>query len=183
MREPVRCLIAVLPLTFVHAGPALAQPGHWPFPGMLGVERGRIGLEVQPMTAELRAHLGAPEDRGLLVVRIAPDRPAARAGVRVGDVLLEAGGAALEQPFDLVKAVARPAAGEAVELVLLRDRKRLTLSVVPEGEATPWVDPDAWRGYFERGVRQGREELQRRLEELEKRLRELERRVDEQQST
>jgi C-terminal processing protease CtpA/Prc len=147
---------------------------------MLGVERGRIGLEVQAMTAELREHFGAPKDRGLLVVRVTPERPAARAGVRVGDVLLEAGGAPLDQPFDLVRAVGRPEAGEKLELTLLRDGKRQTLAVEPEGDAMPWVDPGEWRRHLERGLHQGRDELLRRLDELERRLRELERKVEQQ---
>jgi C-terminal processing protease CtpA/Prc len=149
---------------------------------MLGVERGRIGLEVQPMTPELREHFGAPEDRGLLVVRVAAGRPAARAGVEVGDVLLEAGGAPLGEPFDLVRAVARPAAGEKLELVLLRDGKRRTLAVEPEGEAMPWVDPGEWRRSFERGLHRGHEELLRRLDELERRLRDVERKVEQEKT-
>ena len=177
MPRPVRALSSTLLLLGL-SGPAAAQPGHWP--GMLGVERGRVGLEVQAMTRELRAHFGAPEDRGLLVARVVQDRPAARAGVRVGDVLLEAGGAPLDEPFDLVRAVGRPVAGEKLELVLLREGKRLTLAVEPEGEAMPWLDPGEWRRYFDRGVREGREEILRRLEELERRLRDLERKVEQQ---
>jgi hypothetical protein len=145
---------------------------------MLGIERGRIGLEVQPMTAELREHFGAPADRGLLVARVAEGRPAERAGIEVGDVLLEADGSPLGEPFDLVRAVGRATAGEKLELVLLRGGKRKTIAVEPEGEASPWVDPGEWRRFLERGVREGRDEILRRLDELERRLRDLERKVE-----
>lgn len=177
MRTSARIWLASVCLLGL-SGPAAAQPGPHHWPGILGIERGRIGLEVQPMTAELREHFGAPADRGLLVVRVVEGRPAERAGVKVGDVLVEAGGTPLGEPYDLVRSVGRAAAGEKLELALLRDGKRRTLGVEPEGEATPWVDPGEWRRFLERGVREGRDEILHRLEELERRLRDVERKVE-----
>ena len=59
------------------------------------------------MTPELREHFEAPSDSGVLVNRVEADRPAARAGVRVGDVLITGDGERIREPFDLVKVVGR----------------------------------------------------------------------------
>jgi membrane-associated protease RseP (regulator of RpoE activity) len=139
--------------------------------------RGRIGVQVQPMTPELREHMKAPVDRGILVTRVAPDRPGAAAGVRVGDVIVDAANAPMEEPFDLVRAVADVAEGDEIELKIVRDGVGHTLKVAPEGEARPWMDPDRWGEWMERGLDQGGREIRRQLRELERRLEELERRL------
>jgi S1-C subfamily serine protease len=51
--------------------------------------RDRLGFAAIPISRELRAHLGAPSDRGVLVDAVRADSPAARAGLRVGDVVTE----------------------------------------------------------------------------------------------
>jgi hypothetical protein len=142
--------------------------------------RSRIGLEVQAMTPELRQHFEAPPDRGLLVTRVEPGRPAARAGVEVGDVILEAGGEPQRRSYDLVRVVGRAAAGEELPLRILRQGKVRTLAVVPEGAAAPWPDPGAWADWLERGMQMGSEELREQLQEMERRLQELERQIEEQ---
>ena len=84
------------------------------------------------MTPELRGYFQVPDDRGLLVVRVEPDRPAARAGLRVGDVIVSAGGDPVHEPFDLIRIVAAAPAGEALKLGVFRDAVGRTLRVEPE---------------------------------------------------
>src|SRR5262245_19487116 len=52
---------------------------------------GRLGVMVMELTPELRAYFGAPRDSGLLIAQVVPDSAAARAGVRVGDVITRFG--------------------------------------------------------------------------------------------
>jgi hypothetical protein len=177
-RTTVSSLLA-LPLLLVSAGVALAQPPEWYFEPPFAPHRARIGVQVQPMTPELREHFGAPPDRGLLVTRIVEGGPAARGGVEVGDVIVSAGGSPLHQPFDLVKVVGHATPGQAIELQLLRDGKERKAAVEPEGEAMPWVDPKHWGEWLSKGMRQGAGELRRRLEEIERRLEDLERQLEE----
>lgn len=167
----------MLPLAAVPAG---AQRQYWPYNEAFMPPRGRLGVQVQPMTPELRQHFKAPADRGLLVTRVEPDRPAARAGVHVGDVIIAAGGEPVREPFDLVKIVGRVPAGDTLELRVVRDQGQQTLTVTPTGAATPWVDPDYWSKWLEEGLHQGSRELRHQLEELQRRLDELERKFDEQ---
>jgi hypothetical protein len=140
--------------------------------------RSRIGVQVQPMTTELREHFHAPPDKGLLVTRVEPDGAAARAGVEVGDILVEAGSEPLTKPFDLLRIVNRVPAGETLEISAVREGKPLTFTLQPEGEGMPWLDPNYWRDWAQRGMRMGSEELQRQLHELDRRLKELERKLE-----
>jgi len=142
--------------------------------------RGRIGAQVQSMTPELREHMQAPSDRGLLVTRVEPDHPAAEAGLLVGDVIVSVGGTPMREPFDLVKAVASVPAGASMELSIFRDGEPQKLEVSPEGEEMIWIDPDRWGELIERGRHRGGRELRRGLQKLEERLERLERRFDDQ---
>jgi len=173
-KRAVRILAALLVLPWV-AAPATA--GGAGLPDRLG--GGRIGVQAQAMTPELREHFHAPPDRGLLVTRVEPGRPAERAGVKVGDVILEAGGEAQRGTWDLVRVVGRAPEGEKLPLHVLRDGKSRTIEVVPEGVATPWPDPQGISEWIERGMQMGTEELREHLQEIERRLEELEKRIEE----
>jgi membrane-associated protease RseP (regulator of RpoE activity) len=143
--------------------------------------RGRIGLQVQPMTPELREHMKAPKEAGVLVVRVEEDMPAAAAGVRVGDVVTGAGGEPVDSPHDLIARIAAVPEGEKIALELVRDGHAMKLEVAPSGPRMPGREGmERWMpGGFQRGVG----DLERRLEELERRLEELERRVPPQKET
>ena len=106
--------------------------------------RGRIGIEVQPMTAELREFFAAPPESGLLIVRIEQGRPAESADLRVGDVVVAAGGEPLVNPHDLVAIVARAPGGEPLELTVVREKKTRTIAVVPDGEPASQRALQAW---------------------------------------
>jgi Do/DeqQ family serine protease len=54
-----------------------------------GEAAGRLGLEVVPLDAETAQRLGRPDASGVLVTGVTPGSPAARAGVRRGDILLD----------------------------------------------------------------------------------------------
>jgi membrane-associated protease RseP (regulator of RpoE activity) len=143
-------------------------------------QRGRLGIQIQPMTPELREYFKAPSDRGLLVTHIDANSPAARAGLRVGDVIVTARGEPMRRPFDLVRVVGRVSAGGSLELRIIRDGHERTLTVQPGGEPMPWVDPEYWSEWFGRSLRPGTESLRRRLDDLERRLEELERKLEQQ---
>jgi serine protease Do len=84
---------------------ATAAPGG-PAPG-----EPRLGVSVAPLDAETRDRAGIPEEvDGLLVAQVQGGTPAARAGLQQGDVIAEAGGAAVTQVSAL-----RDAAAEAEE--------------------------------------------------------------------
>jgi len=167
-----RLLLALLAALVLPAA-AAAPPEGLPLPPHF--ERGRIGLQVQPMTPELRAHMKAPTEAGVLVVRVEEGSPGAKAGVRVGDVVTQAGQEPVESPHDLMRRVARVPEGERLVLGLVRDGQKLEVEVSPQGR--PWPDVERFEEWMRGGFHHGIDALQRRLEELERRIDELERRL------
>src|SRR5262245_56158708 len=88
----------------------------------------RLGAQISSMTEELRRYFGAPGDEGVLVGHVDPDSAAAKAGLAVGDVIVELDGQKVDQPMDLVGAVSARSAGTRVSLTVVRDKKRQTLT-------------------------------------------------------
>ncbi len=105
-----------------------SEPGKrvfsWQFIG-----RGYLGVEVLPLTPELRAHFGAPEDAGVLVARVTQESPAAVAGIQVGDVLTAVEGKPIAGPPSLAMAVREKKAGENVDIDFLREKTALSATV------------------------------------------------------
>jgi serine protease Do/serine protease DegQ len=93
------------------------------------VTRGWLGVSIQPLTPELAESFGLAKTTGALVNQIIPGSPAAQAGVRRGDVLLSFDGREVRGVRELQLLVASTPVGRQVPLVLLRDGKRLTVSV------------------------------------------------------
>ena len=147
----------------------------------MAMSGGRLGVQISSMTEELRGYFGAPTDAGVLVSRVETDSPAAKAGLKVGDVLVEVDGQKVEDVGDVISTLAGKAKGARSSLAIVRDKKRLTLSATlrdAPGNAFGNFDmnldlPHGFRGFaFDSD---SLEKLQKRLEELEKRLEKLER--------
>lgn len=101
---------------------------------------GFLGVELMPLTPELRAHLGVPADRGVMVARVVEDSPAARAGLQVGDVVTAIEGDGVESPWDLTVAVRGKEAGEPARLEVWRDGRGLDFDVTLEERERERID-------------------------------------------
>jgi S1-C subfamily serine protease len=97
------------------------------------VRRPFIGVAVQPvaLSASLVKQHQLGHDSGLLIVSIADASPADKAGVLLGDVLLEANGQSIGRPDDLLDALSSVETGGSVTLKLLRGGTIKTVSVTP----------------------------------------------------
>ncbi len=93
------------------------------------VERGLLGVQLQPMTDELAEALGLDETRGALVAAVTPDSPADQAGVEAGDVILRYRDREIDTLRDLPRLVAATRPGQEVEIEVQRAGERETLSV------------------------------------------------------
>lgn len=94
----------------------------------LGMSQGRLGAQVTDMTEELRDFFGAPRDAGILVGKVVADSPAAKAGVRVGDVIIEVDGKRIDHAWDVLTATAGKKKGDRVDLVVVRGKRRVELA-------------------------------------------------------
>lgn len=93
------------------------------------VERGWLGVQIQPVTEELASALGLKGTEGVLVADVLPDGPAAGTELQPGDVILRAGGQPIKEYKDLPKLIAATKAGTPMKLDLVRGGKPMTLSV------------------------------------------------------
>jgi len=93
------------------------------------VERGWLGIEMQPMTAALSKAVGLQKDEGVLVDQITPNSPAAKADLRQGDVITAYDGEAIHTPRDFAMAVANTQAGKTMQLSLWRGGHEMTVDV------------------------------------------------------
>jgi serine protease Do len=94
------------------------------------ITRGRIGVTVQAVPREALTEFGLKQRTGALVGSVAPDSPAAKAGVEPGDVILEVNGKAVPNRDDLVQTIVGLRPGSTVPLKILRDKQEKTLNVI-----------------------------------------------------
>ncbi|MEM7059256.1 MAG: Do family serine endopeptidase [Pseudomonadota bacterium] len=84
------------------------------------VDRGWLGVSIQPVTSEIAASLGLEEARGLIVADVIAGSPAEAAGIKDGDIILRFEGNAIERTGDLTLMVAETEAGEEAVVTILR---------------------------------------------------------------
>ena len=108
------------------------------------VSRGWIGVQIQPVTAEIADNLGLKTTQGALVAEPQSDGPAAKAGVLAGDVNTAVNGAAVKEARDLARQIGALPPGASVKLTVLRNGNErsftLSLGELPgqrEANATP----------------------------------------------
>ncbi|OGQ25039.1 MAG: peptidase [Deltaproteobacteria bacterium RIFCSPHIGHO2_02_FULL_60_17] len=93
------------------------------------VTRGYLGVLIQKVTPDIAESLGMDKSRGALVASVSKDGPAERAGVKVGDVIVEFDGKEIKDSNDLPIVVARTPVDRKVRLKVLRDKKEVMLTV------------------------------------------------------
>ncbi len=93
------------------------------------VRRGWIGVEPREITPELAESLALEAKSGVLIAGVLQDGPAARAGLRPGDVLVQVAERPVRVASDLFAAVAALEPGSTAPLVVQRGRETLTLKV------------------------------------------------------
>jgi serine protease Do len=102
-------------------------PGE-PFVWTFGSGR-RIGVGVTTLSKQLSEHFGVTG--GVMINEVRPDSPAAKAGLKAGDIIVEADGKELKGEGDLIRAIQEKKEGD-VTLTIVRDRNRQTIRVTPE---------------------------------------------------
>ena len=100
------------------------------------VKRGRIGVVIQEVTAELAESFGLDRARGALVSRVEKGAAASKAGIATSDIILTFDGIDVETSNDLPRIVGQTRPGEKVEVEVWRNKKSKTLTLTV-GEIPP----------------------------------------------
>ena len=116
------------------------------------IERGYLGVRIQPITDDLAASLGVPRNRGEFIQAVDPGSAGAKAGLQAGDVVISVGGKEVtrEQTLSFIVANERP--GTRLPIVVIRNGKQLTLNAVVGKRPT---DEELARQSFDPEVEQG----------------------------
>ena len=93
------------------------------------VTRGWLGVQVQPLTPELRESLKLSAEGGALVAGVIKGDPADKAGLKSGDVIVEFDGRPVRSDRDLVSIVGNTAVGKKVAVRALRDGRNLSFEI------------------------------------------------------
>ncbi len=102
--------------------------GEGPFIWSVGASR-RIGVSTQTLTKQLADYFGV--SGGVLVTAVTENSPAAKAGLKAGDVITAIDGEKVSSPGDLVRGIGKKETGD-VSLTIVRDHNTRTVTITPE---------------------------------------------------
>lgn len=103
------------------------------------VDRGprKLGIRYQELSGQLAKFFHVPEERGILVTEVDEGGPAAKGGLKAGDVILKFNGKAVREADDLLDEVAEAEPGQEATITVQRDGKPLDLKVTLGGKREP----------------------------------------------
>ena len=107
----------------------------------------QIGVGVTSLTKQLGDYFGVPEGRGLLVNSVRDNSPAAKAGLKAGDVIVEIEGNRVKEMADLIRAVNGKKESD-VTVIFFRDKTRQTISITPETIREEKLKPEELKRLF-----------------------------------
>jgi serine protease Do len=107
------------------------------------IDRGWLGVKIQPVTDEIAESLKLNKAYGALVAEVSPGSPAAKAGVKSGDVVTHFDGKEVKEMHNLPRMVAETPIGKTVEVELWRNGESKTVSItVGEMKETEEADDE-----------------------------------------
>ena len=158
-----------------------------------GGKRGFIGVSTADMSEDLREYFGASRDAGVLVSSLTDNGPAAKAGLRVGDVIVSINGKTVDSPWDVAAGVRDKKSGDSVRLEVIRGKSKQTIVVTADERDAPEFMRGFDLGHLDREIVLPRinagewrasvatpelEALRERIRDLELRLRDLQKKLD-----
>ena len=93
------------------------------------IDRAWLGVQIQPVTAEIADSLGLKKAEGAIVAQPQADSPASKAGIVAGDVITEVDGASIKDSRELARKVGMMAPGTKVKVTLVRKGEIKTLAL------------------------------------------------------
>lgn len=146
---------------------------------------GRLGIQMSEVDSVLRDAMGVPKGQGVFVHEVEAGSPAAKAGIKVADIVLEIERTPIADPADARQVLDGHKKGDKIDVLVLRDKKRqhltatLTADIAYAGVTIRgWDRFDLGKDGFQIFTPPSQvevERLQKRVAELEKRIEALER--------
>jgi serine protease Do len=107
---------------------------------------GWLGVNIQDLNDDLRNYFAIKETRGVIVLKVYQNSPAARAGLKEGDLILAFNNQPVRASRDLINMVANSEVGDSAAIDIVRGRKKITADVVigasPDStEGIPLTEP------------------------------------------
>jgi membrane-associated protease RseP (regulator of RpoE activity) len=126
------------PKSFKWSGPLMGRGDLFDNDGNFSFVLGgrRIGVSTMELTKQLADYFGITGGKGVLVTSVTDDGPAAKAGVRAGDVITAIEGEAVDSPGDLSRVINRKKEGD-VTLTIIRNKSQQTIRVTPSEAQVP----------------------------------------------
>ena len=93
------------------------------------IQRGFLGVQIQPVSSEIAESLGITGTKGALVSEAQADGPAKKAGILAGDIITAVDGKEVASPKELSRVIGGMAPGKAVDITVLRDGKSEVIKV------------------------------------------------------
>lgn len=93
------------------------------------VTRGWLGVMIQPVSRDLAESFGMDKPEGALIADLDPEGPAAKDGLKAGDIVLSVNGEAVDRSSSLPRLIGQVKPDQDVELKVMRDGKTLTQTV------------------------------------------------------
>ncbi|MDE2445750.1 MAG: Do family serine endopeptidase [Alphaproteobacteria bacterium] len=107
------------------------------------VTRGWLGVQIQPVTADLAESMGLVKAKGAIISDLTQGSPALKAGLKTGDTILKVDGTEILDARDLAKNIAHVTPGKTVQLAIIRGGKPMTVDVVLAAMPTDPTAPAA----------------------------------------
>jgi serine protease Do len=143
---------------------------------MFGGFRGRLGVRIENLNADLGSYFGVPDGKGVLVVEVLKDTPAEKAGVKAGDVITKVGDRKVQSSDDLVSAL-RDAEKKVTLTVTRKNASRTIESELRD--PTTWFRREGSMSFHDPDIRiRARQrdvpdDVRRELDDLRRELRDL----------
>jgi len=105
------------------------------------IQRGWIGVSIQPVDDQIAESLGLPAARGALIAAVGDNGPAMKGGMLAGDVVIRFNGQEVREMRNLPRIVAGSEIGKTVDVVVIRKGKEQTLKIQVAKLAEPEKKP------------------------------------------
>jgi len=105
---------------------SLKNLGDMPIPG-----RGRLGVQLQDLDGDLGSYFSVPQGKGALIVEVEKESPAARAGLKAGDVIVKVGEDSVEDSNDAARAIREREGKTSFTIVRRGQRQTVTADLAP----------------------------------------------------